>query len=123
MLMRFYLASVRASGSFSQQAIAIKIHYLVLSVFFWNAVMAWDLYQTFGKQSIISRFAEILSTSFLMARLAPFPSLNFIDGERLCHPKSLTSEWALEKRLTVHCIPPDRPFWSETLAILKLQAI
>ena len=37
------------------QGIAIVIHYLILSVFFWNSVMAWDLYQTFGKQSIISR--------------------------------------------------------------------
>ena len=52
-------AKISAASNFVKQTIAIWVHYLVLSVFFWNGAMAWDLYKTFGKQAIISRLAAL----------------------------------------------------------------
>jgi len=31
------------------------IHYFILTSFFWTNVMAWDIYKTFGKKTVISR--------------------------------------------------------------------
>lgn len=37
------------------QGVAVSLHYLILSTFFWTHVMAWDLYQTFGQKAIFSQ--------------------------------------------------------------------
>ncbi len=34
---------------------AILIHFSILASFFWTSVMAWDIYKTFGRKTIISR--------------------------------------------------------------------
>ncbi|XP_059085608.1 uncharacterized protein LOC131882478 [Tigriopus californicus] len=35
--------------------VAVIVHFCILNSFFWTNVMAWDIYQTFGKRNIISR--------------------------------------------------------------------
>jgi len=35
--------------------VAIMVHYFILTSFFWTNVMAWDIYQTFGKKTVVSR--------------------------------------------------------------------
>ena len=37
------------------KGVAMSLHYLILSTFFWTHIMAWDLYQTFGQKAIFSQ--------------------------------------------------------------------
>ena len=37
------------------QAVAVSLHFLILSTFFWTNIMAWDLYMTFGQKTVFSQ--------------------------------------------------------------------
>ncbi len=60
--------------------VAILLHYLTLSTFFWANVMAWDLFKTFGNKAVFSRIrsrsyfksytAYALGTPFLIVSSA-----------------------------------------------------
>ena len=39
---------------YSCKCVAVFLHFGYLSVFFWNNVMAWDIYKTFGQKTILS---------------------------------------------------------------------
>ncbi len=55
------------------KAVAVLIHFFILSSFMWTNVMAWDLYKTFGRKTIMTKvrprryFAKYSAYSFGVA--------------------------------------------------------
>ena len=56
---QLFVASITPKSSPTGKAVckgvAMSLHYLILSTFFWTHIMAWDLYQTFGQKAIFSQ--------------------------------------------------------------------
>ncbi len=97
-----------ASNHAACKAVAILIHFFILSSFFWTSVMAWDIYKTFGRKTIFSRvrsrrhFVRYLTCAFgaallvvLVALLVEYseliPGMDIGYGEYMCW---IGNEWA-----------------------------
>ena len=87
--------------------IAIVIHYEVLCVFYWSNIMAWDLYQTFGRKALLSQVRSrkyyvrymiyakglpmvLVGLSVLMDHLQTVPALVMGYGRYVCWITSKT---------------------------------
>ena len=50
----FLLGERDSLSEFGCTFVAIIIHFTNLAIFFWTNVMAWDIYKTFGKRTVLS---------------------------------------------------------------------
>jgi hypothetical protein len=53
---QIFVIGVHADTGFRAcKSVAVCLHFFILSTFFWTNIMAWDLYQTFGKRAVFSQ--------------------------------------------------------------------